>query len=146
MDYLHSLQTGANLLTIQIKYITHFTLTNMEDQFTPQSTTSSDNGKTVGIVSYLTLIGWVVALVMHSSNKTSFGAFHLRQGLMNMIMLLAASVVAIIPILGWLVYLVAFVAWVVFTIMGAIAAANGQEKRLPLIGDLAEKWFADAFK
>ncbi len=117
----------------------------MEDQTTPQTTTA-DNGKTVGIVSYLTLIGWIVALVMHSNNKTSFGAFHLRQGLMNMIMLLAASVIAIIPILGWLIYLVAFVAWVVFIIMGAVAASNGQEKKLPLIGDLAEKWFANAFK
>ncbi len=121
----------------------------MEDQFTPHTNTNpapaTDNGKTVGIVSYLTLIGWIVAIVMHGSNKTSFGAFHLRQGLMNMIMLLAASVIAIIPILGWLVYLVAFVAWVVFAIMGAIAAANGQEKKLPIIGDLAEKWFANAF-
>jgi len=118
----------------------------MEDQTTPQTTSTADNGKTVAIVSYLTLIGWIIALVMHSNNKTSFGAFHLRQGLMNMIMLLAASIVAIIPILGWLVYLVALVAWFVFMIMGAIAASNGQEKRLPIIGDLAEKWFANAFK
>jgi uncharacterized membrane protein len=117
----------------------------MEVQPQPPITPAADNGKTVGIVSYLTLIGWIVALVMHSSNKTSFGAFHLRQGLMNMIMLMAASIVAIIPILGWIVYLAALIAWVVFIIMGAIAASNGQEKPLPLIGGLAQKWFGNAF-
>ena len=42
-------------------------------------TASSDNGKTVAIVCYFTLIGWIVALVMHSNNKTSLGAFHIRQ-------------------------------------------------------------------
>ena len=118
----------------------------MEIQPQPPLTPAADDGKTVGIVSYLTLIGWIVALVMHNSNKTSFGAFHLRQALINMIMLLAASVIAIIPVLGWLVYMVVFVAWVVFMIMGAVAASSGQEKKLPLIGDLAEKWFGTAFK
>jgi len=118
----------------------------MENQVQPQATSTADNGKTIAIISYLTFIGFIIALIMHSSNKTSFGAFHLRQGLMNVLMLVAASIIAIIPILGWLIYLVALVGWLVFSIMGAIAASNGQEKKLPLIGDLAEKWFANAFK
>jgi hypothetical protein len=44
---------------------------------------NTDNGKTVGIVSYLTIIGWLIAYFgMHQSNKTSFGSYQLRQTLL----------------------------------------------------------------
>ena len=38
----------------------------------------------IAIVSYLSLVGWVVAVILHyksDSRNTSFGAFHLRQSL-----------------------------------------------------------------
>ena len=34
---------------------------------------TSEDGKTIAIISYITLIGWIIALVMHQSNKTSLG-------------------------------------------------------------------------
>ncbi len=40
---------------------------------------SSNNGKTVAIISYLTLIGWIVALIMNNNNKSELGSFHIRQ-------------------------------------------------------------------
>jgi uncharacterized membrane protein len=111
----------------------------MEDQFTPQtnSTPATDNGKTIAIVSYITLIGFIAAVIMHSSNKTSLGAFHLRQ----MLLLILFGFLAWIPFLGLVVALALLVFWV----LGLISAINGEEKPLPLIGELAQKWFANAF-
>ncbi len=43
--------------------------------------TTSDNGKTVAIIAYITLIGWIIALVMNNGNKTALGSYHVRQSL-----------------------------------------------------------------
>ena len=36
-------------------------------------------------------------------------------------------------------------AMLVFVVMGFIAAATGQQKPLPLVGEHYQKWFANAF-
>ena len=40
-----------------------------------------DDGKTVAIIAYITLIGWIIALVMNNGNKTVLGSYHIRQSL-----------------------------------------------------------------
>ena len=42
---------------------------------------TTDNGKTVAIIAYITLIGWIIALIMNNGNKTALGSFHVRQSL-----------------------------------------------------------------
>ena len=42
---------------------------------------TSDNGKNIAIVSYLTIIGAIIAIFMNSEKKDSFAAFHIRQAL-----------------------------------------------------------------
>src|SRR4051812_27953393 len=37
--------------------------------------------RTVAILSYLTVFGFIIAVVLNSSRKTQLGAFHLRQAL-----------------------------------------------------------------
>ena len=93
-----------------------------------------DQAKLVAIVSYITLIGWIVALILNSNKKTSLGSFHIRQALLIMI---AGVVVSWIPYIGWILGLILFVFWII----GLIAAINGQEKEVPLIGAYAQKWF-----
>ncbi|MDB5141782.1 MAG: hypothetical protein JWQ66_495, partial [Mucilaginibacter sp.] len=45
--------------------------------------TTGDNGKTAGIISYLTIIGWLIAFfAMHKDNKTDLGSYQLRQTLL----------------------------------------------------------------
>lgn len=111
------------------------------DTTTPATPTApaagSTEDKTVAIIAYLTLIGFIVALIMHSSKKTVIGAYHLRQ----MLGLIIFSIPCMIPLLGLLWALVMFVFW----IMGFINAVNGQMKPVPLIGSMFEKWFANVF-
>lgn len=102
--------------------------------------TASDNGKTVGIIAYLTLIGWVIALVMHNGNKTEHGAFHIRQSLgllIIYILIYIINVVLQISILGWILSLGIFVLW----ILAFIGAIQGEKKLVPGIGAQFQQWF-----
>jgi uncharacterized membrane protein len=105
--------------------------------------------RTVAILSYITLIGFIIAIVMHGSKKTALGAFHLRQALGLFITGLAFGlcviVLAFIPILGWLAIMVGWVSLLVFVLMGLISAASGQQKPVPILGAHYQKWFGNAF-
>ncbi|MFW6450084.1 MAG: DUF4870 domain-containing protein [Nanoarchaeota archaeon] len=94
----------------------------------------NDKGHMVAILSYITIIGWIIALVLHQENKTSLGSFHLRQALLLMIV---GLVLTFIPIIGWLLNIVVFVFWII----GLVYAIQGKEKEIPLIGGPAQKWF-----
>jgi uncharacterized membrane protein len=102
--------------------------------------TSSDNGKTVAILAYITLIGWIIALIMHNSNKTDFGAFHIRQSLGIILVAIGLSIVSSflhISILSWIVQIGIIVFWV----LGFIGAIQGEKKLVPLLGAQFQDWF-----
>jgi len=117
---------------------------------------NTDNGKTVGIVSYLTIIGWLIAYFgMHQSNKTSFGSYQLRQTLLLHIVSIAIWIVLsfvisamffsagtygiwyLFVLIEWGVRIGLFVLW----LLGFIGAVNAQEKPIPVIGPMAQKMF-----
>ncbi len=101
-----------------------------------------NESKTIALISYLTIIGWIIAFVMNGNNKTSLALFHLRQS--AFLMLLAVGLYTIqffllfIPHIGWMLStlfgilgLGLFILW----IMGLITAINGEEKPLPVFGN-----------
>ena len=103
----------------------------------PPPPAAGGEDKTVAIVAYLTLIGFLVAIIIHSNKKTKLGAFHLRQTLG----LLLTSLVCIIPLLNLILIPIVLVLW----IFGLIAAINGQMKPMPVVGPLYQKWFGTTF-
>jgi uncharacterized membrane protein len=113
----------------------------MSDPVTPPVT----EDRTVAILTYITIVGFIIAIVMHSSKKTALGAFHLRQGLGLFVTALIIGAVSIIPILGWIVALVGMVVLFIIWLMGLIAAASGQQKPAPILGEKYQQWFANAF-
>jgi uncharacterized membrane protein len=116
---------------------------------TPPPAASAPEDRTVAILSYLTIIGFIVALIMHGSKKTALGSFHLRQCLGMIVSAIALSiggmVLAFIPIIGWLAVMVAWIGFLVLWVMGLIAAASGELKPVPVLGAHYQKWFAGAF-
>ena len=105
--------------------------------------------RTVAILSYITLIGFIVAIVIHSSKKTELGAFHLRQ-VLGLIVTgigfgICAMVMVFIPIIGWIAIVAGWITMLVFVIMGFISAVTGQKKPVPLLGEKYQQWFANAF-
>jgi uncharacterized membrane protein len=110
---------------------------------TPSATAAED--KTVAIVAYLTLIGFIAAVIIHSNKKTKLGAFHLRQMLGFMLTMFAAIILMIIPVIGWILIPVFYIFMLVCWIMGLMAAINGQMKPMPVVGPFYQKWFGTIF-
>ena len=107
----------------------------MSDEQSQTTTSSGTDGKTVAIISYITLLGWIIALILHGNNKTEVGAFHLRQMLGLM---LTSLVLSFIPILGWILNIGILVLWV----MGLIAATQNSTKPVPLLGNFYQNTFS----
>lgn len=113
-----------------------------EQQTTQGSTTAAiEEGKTIAIIAYLTLIGLVIALVMNGDKKNTYATYHIRQSLGLMLSGLAVSLVSWIPLLGWLVGIIAMFVLLYMWIIGLINAVNGKEKPLPLFGKKYAEWF-----
>lgn len=102
--------------------------------------TSSDNSKTVAILSYITLLGWIIALVMHNSNKSEFGAFHLRQALGIIIVSIGAALVS--SFVGiYILSVIVQIAIIVYWVLGFIGAVQGEKKLVPVLGAQFQDWF-----
>ena len=91
------------------------------------------DGKNVAIIAHLWLIGWIIALIMNSNNKSELGSFYIRQ----MLGLALLSFLAWIPILGWVLGVVVFVAW----IMSLVGSLSGEKKTTFLLGEQFQEWF-----
>jgi uncharacterized membrane protein len=121
----------------------------------PSTPSTEDN--TVAIVAYLTLIGFIAAIIIHGSKKTSLGAYHLRQALGLLLFAVVGSfaigivsiVLAFIPYLGalmiWVLWAGFSVGMLALVVLGIIAAVNRKAEPLPVVGELFQKWFATAF-
>lgn len=93
-----------------------------------------ESGKTVAIIAHLTLIGWIIAIIMNSSNKTEIGSFYIRQVLGIILLGIVLSIIPIVNIIGWILTLVL---WIV-SLIGAI---NGNQKPVFLVGEYFQNWF-----
>jgi uncharacterized membrane protein len=106
---------------------------------TPQNGTVEE-GKTIALIAYLTIIGLVIALVLNNDKRNSFASFHIRQSLGIMLTGLAVSLVSWVPFLGWLVAFAAFFVLVYLWVSGLLYAINGKQKVVPILGDKYQEW------
>lgn len=111
--------------------------------------------KTTAIVSYITLIGWLIAFFTYKNEtKSSLASYHLRQGLGLVIASFAYSILVFVvvfilalvsPALGGVIGMVLNLVSLVFLVLmiiGIINANNEQEKPLPIIGKMFENKFS----
>ena len=113
---------------------------NQEENNAPQTQSGMDP-KTLAIISYITLIGTIIALIINMNNKHPFASFHIRQTLGLGLTMIALSFIAIIPFLGWLVYAVGGILLFIMWVIGLLGALNGEEKVVPILGDKYQEWF-----
>ena len=114
--------------------------------------TTGDNGKTAAIISYFSIVGWLIAyFAMHKDNKTELGSYQLRQtlllniaaivlgwglGFVLGILIVSTGIYALIYI-SYIVQLAIFIIWII----GLIGAINGEKKPMPIIGEKAQTMF-----
>lgn len=88
--------------------------------------------KVTGIVAYITVIGWVIALLAGDKEGAKF---HLNQALVLYIVNLVLVILGRIPIIGIVAGLLGIVTLVLW-IIGLVHAINEEEKPLPIIGGI----------
>ncbi len=103
-------------------------------EFADNAKETLSDGKNVAIISHITIIGWVIALVMNNGNKTDLGSFYIRQMLGLFIL---SFVLWFVPVVGFILNLVIFVFW----IMSLIGSLSGEKKSTPLLGEYFQDWF-----
>ena len=114
----------------------------MPEQPSPSPAPSADksdaeSNKPLAIVGYIIPILFFLPLVIEGSKNSPFAKFHANQQLTLLISWFAVQVVGMLTIpllIGLLILPVGLLFLLVCVIMGVIAAANGQMKKLPLIG------------
>lgn len=96
-------------------------------------------GKTAAIISYLWWIGFIIAFIMNNAKKNSFASFHIRQSLGINLLSIAAGFVSryVHGTLGYIIGVAVFVFWLI----GLFSSIQGEEKKVPLLGDQFQDWF-----
>ena len=99
-----------------------------------------EEGKTLAIVAYITFIGLFIAIFMNMEKKNPYVAFHARQMLGLIIMLLVSNVCEryVNSWFGTMLWFVTFGSWL-YCLFFAI---KGETKELPVLGS----YFQNAFR
>ncbi len=95
--------------------------------------------KTKSIVAHLTLIGWVIALVMNQSDKGPNTSYYLRQVLGLFIIGILGSVIGMftLSLISTVVYVAVLILW----ILSLLGAVSGEQKPVPVLGEMFQQWF-----
>jgi len=119
------------------------TNTNTEETFVPSANKDS---KKIAIISYITIIGLVIAFVMNNEKKLPFASYHIGQSLGLAATGLALGLIGIIPILGWIINILGIFVVLYMWIIGLMNAINEKEKPVPILGKRFEMWFDSLLK
>jgi uncharacterized membrane protein len=100
------------------------------------------NGKNIALLSYVPLLGWIIALVLYLENNTkdSIARFHLRQTLGLLILFIGGTMILGFFGIAFLIYpfeLICFVLW----ILGLLSALKNEEKPVLFVGHYFQDWF-----
>lgn len=100
-----------------------------------------EEGKNLALVSYLTIIGSIIAIILNGEKKNDFTTFHNRQGL---------GLCLTWMLIGYFVsqfdnIQISIAFWVSMgslLFLGVMTAINGSMKPIPFIGPLFQKLFS----
>lgn len=105
--------------------------------------------KTPAILAYITLFGWVAAIVITSTSekKNDLATLHIRQSLglmLNILLFIVLQIVFLfIPFIGRglsFVLILGYLAIIALWIIGLGYAIAGQQKPLPFVGKIYNKY------
>lgn len=102
------------------------------------------NNRTLSVIAYITLIGWLIAYFSGKDRADALLKFHLKQALgLALISIIVGTILNIVVYVVPGLWFLGFVSYVlmVFWILGMINAGNGAQKPVPIFG----KMFVDKF-
>jgi uncharacterized membrane protein len=101
--------------------------------------------KTVAILCYVTILGFLAAILLQQNQKTQLGAFHLRQVLGLVLTGLVGGMIGVVPILGWIMWFLTAIGLFVLWLLGLVSAIRGDLRPVPILGEHYQRWFAGVF-
>ncbi|MFT5167006.1 MAG: putative membrane protein [Saprospiraceae bacterium] len=101
----------------------------------------SNNPIVVSVIAYITLIGWLISAFILNKPKQPLCNFHIRQALGINLLFIVSGFVSIIPVLGWIAGAVGYILAIVLWVIGLIAAIQGEQKEVPVLGQKFQVWF-----
>ncbi len=99
-----------------------------------------EEGRQAAMISYLTLIGLVIAYSMNMETKNKYAAMHIRQSLgLNILFYSIAIFIGYFN--SWMVSGPFYVFFVVLWTFGFVNAIQREHRPIPLVGDYFQEWF-----
>lgn len=111
----------------------------MEEQKNQNSQANNTDSKDVEEnkgITYLSYLGILFLVPMLAKKDSKFAMFHAKQGLVLTIGWFLGGFLYLAVGLGALVHL----AILILSVMGLVNVSKGEMKKLPIVGDLAEKF------
>lgn len=104
-----------------------------------------EEGKSIAILSYLTIFGVIIAYFMNNDKKNEFAYFHIRQSLGLWLTFFALGyIVGIFD--SWLITIGFWMFFGVLFIFGFMTAITGKKVETPILGALYQKLFSSLGK
>lgn len=97
-------------------------------------------GKTMAIVSYITIIGLLYAWYTNRQNNNYFSSFHIRQSI-GLHLLFFANKWVVYSYFGTIAGNIGKVGVLVLFALGLISAIQQELKLVPLFGEKFQEWF-----
>lgn len=99
-----------------------------------------EEGKQTAIISYITLIGLVIAYSMNVESKNEYARFHIRQSLgLNILFYTISFFIGYFN--SWMISGSFYAFFIVLWVFGLVNAIQGEYKPIPLLGDYFQEWF-----
>lgn len=98
-------------------------------------------GKTSALISYLTIVGAVIGIILNSDKNNDFAKFHNRQGLG--ISLLAMAFGYIVGNFdSWMISSSFYICFFILWIYGFVGALSNEKREIPIVGKFFQSFFA----
>ncbi|XLS27540.1 hypothetical protein ACJD0Z_10065 [Flavobacteriaceae bacterium M23B6Z8] len=104
------------------------------------STHSTKEGKTAAVVSYITIIGCIIAIFMNMDSKNSFARFHIRQAFGIHIAFYGLGIL-VSQFNSWFISSAFYVFFIVLWVYGFVGAVQERKTSIPLLGASFQSWF-----
>ena len=101
---------------------------------------SIKEGKTIAIVSYITILGTLIAFILNTNKRNSFASFHIRQALGINLLFFVIQLLTSYGGIGWLDDILYFLT-LLLLVIGIVGAIQEEEKKIPFLGDQFQDWF-----
>lgn len=108
---------------------------------TNNSITVADEGKKIATISYITIIGLVIAFIMNNEKKDAFASYHIKQSVGLAVTGLVLGIIGMIPIIGWIINILGIFILLYMWVMGLMNAINEKESPVPFLGEKYIEWF-----